>query len=1225
MTPNLDTYITELESKIQILELENETLSAKAEENLLLNRAFEKITVDDDINKLLTNTLESISILLNIQFSGLFELIDKQFICKNSYALFSNEETIDIQIKVPEILVKKLISKKTCVINEMESGFDFIYPNSDFVAENAVIIPFNSEIIKNRFFVFINISHEQNIAERVPLFEKFIGIISAKLERIYYQNELKILNEELEKKIDLRTQELQKRNSELKTERIRAEKNEALLRNLVEVIPDGIYKSTEGGVFVEVNPAMVDMLGYDSKEELMAIDIKTQLYFHVDDRESVVLQENLKETGIYRMRKKDGSEIWVEDHGWLTFDKKTNTFFHEGIMRDVTERKYAEEALLKSEAKYREIFENIQDAFYEVTLDGVVIEISPSFNILSKGQYTREDLIGKPLSEVYANYNDRDLFLKELQRKGNVNDYELDLKNKDGSIIPCSISSRIQFDVSGNPVKIIGSIRDITERKNAEKELKKLTTAVEQSANTIIITNAEGEIEYANPVFTELTGYTADQAKGQNPRFLNAGTQNKEYYAEMWKTILGGKIWKGEFHNKTKGGDLFWEQVTISPIKDKEGKTINFLAVKEDITAKRNAEQALKESEEKYRTMIETSNDLIWMLDGNGNFTFFNKQTEETTGYLIKDWMGKSFTPLIFEEELPFLQDVFVKGMNGKPTAYEFHLKIANGSILTFSVKTAPIVINEVVTGMVSFARDITQQKEAELKLLKALKNVEESETRFKALHNASFGGIAIHDKGLILDCNQGLAEMSGYTVKELIGMDGLLLIAEDLRELVMSNILAAYEKPYEAIGLQKNGKEYALRLEAKNIPYKGKEVRVVEFRDISEIKKAENNLKDALEKATESDRLKSAFLANMSHEIRTPMNGILGFAELLKQPDLTGEQQQEYIRIIEKGGARMLNIINDIVDISRIESKQVKISLSETNIIEQIEYIYTFFKPEVENKSIKFLVKNELQVQDALVITDREKLYAILTNLVKNAIKYTEKGSIEFGCKIIEMHGRASIQFYIEDTGIGIPIQRQEAIFERFIQADIEDKMARQGAGLGLAISKAYVEMLGGDMWLESLENKGSTFYFTIPYVPVKVEQMTVKGRVMEDFEESHINNLKILIVEDDETSAELISIVINNYGKEILVAQTGEEAVEACRLHPDIDLILMDIQLPVMNGYEATRQIREFNTEVVIIAQTAFALIGDKEKALDAGCDDYISKPINADELLKLVMNYF
>jgi len=243
-----------------------------------------------------------------------------------------------------------------------------------------------------------------------------------------------------------------------------------------------------------------------------------------------------------------------------------------------------------------------------------------------------------------------------------------------------------------------------------------------------------------------------------------------------------------------------------------------------------------------------------------------------------------------------------------------------------------------------------------------------------------------------------------------------------------------------------------------------------------------------AKEKAEESDRLKSAFLANMSHEIRTPMNGILGFAELLKEPNLTGKEQQEYIKIIEKSGARMLNIINDIVDISKIESGLMEVSIKESNINEQIEYIYIFFRPEVEGKGMQLSYRNGLVSSESIIKTDREKLFAILTNLVKNAIKYTNKGSIEFGYDHVETHGprnigagSASLQFYVKDTGIGIPKDRQEAIFERFIQADISDKYAYQGAGLGLSISKAYVEMLGGRIWVESEEGKGSTFYFTL------------------------------------------------------------------------------------------------------------------------------------------------
>ncbi|MBL0683237.1 sensor histidine kinase [Aquimarina mytili] len=252
---------------------------------------------------------------------------------------------------------------------------------------------------------------------------------------------------------------------------------------------------------------------------------------------------------------------------------------------------------------------------------------------------------------------------------------------------------------------------------------------------------------------------------------------------------------------------------------------------------------------------------------------------------------------------------------------------------------------------------------------------------------------------------------------------------------------------------------------------------------DITDIKLYEQELNKLKEKAEESDRLKSAFLANMSHEIRTPMNGILGLAELLKEPKLSGDEQQLYLDLIKESGARMLNIIKDIIDISKIEADQVKVFISEVDVNEQTEYLYNFFKPETDKKGITLELHNDLKKEKAIINTDKEKFNAILTNLVKNAIKYTEEGSIEFGYYL----KNNLLEFYIKDTGMGIEKKRQKAIFERFVQADIGDRYALEGAGIGLSIAKAYVEMLQGDIWVESKKNKGSTFYFTIPYVTSK------------------------------------------------------------------------------------------------------------------------------------------
>ncbi|MEI6851449.1 MAG: ATP-binding protein [Bacteroidota bacterium] len=376
-----------------------------------------------------------------------------------------------------------------------------------------------------------------------------------------------------------------------------------------------------------------------------------------------------------------------------------------------------------------------------------------------------------------------------------------------------------------------------------------------------------------------------------------------------------------------------------------------------------------------------------------------------------------------------------------------------------------------------------------------------------------------------------------------------------------------------------------------------------------------------AKEKADESNSLKSAFLSNMSHEIRTPMNGILGFSELLKNPNLSSNQQQEFIEIIQKSGDRMLNIINDIIDISKIESGQMSIKIKEINISEQLDYTYSFFKNEVKSKPIKLSIKKDSQLTNTIIETDGEKVYAVLTNLVKNAVKFTKQGSIEFGYRLKEKF----IEYYVKDTGIGIPKDRQTAIFERFVQADIHDTKAYQGAGLGLAISKAYVQMLGGEIWVESEEDKGSQFYFTIPCNIINREVYSVENLISDKTKNSQKGNLKILIVEDNDISQLVILKMVESFSREVLVANNGLEAVELCQNNPDLDLVLMDVKIPKIDGHQATKKIREFNKDLIIIAQTAYGLADDREKAMESGCNDYVSKPIKQELLLSLIQKYF
>ena len=402
---------------------------------------------------------------------------------------------------------------------------------------------------------------------------------------------------------------------------------------------------------------------------------------------------------------------------------------------------------------------------------------------------------------------------------------------------------------------------------------------------------------------------------------------------------------------------------------------------------------------------------------------------------------------------------------------------------------------------------------------------------------------------------------------------------------------------------------------------FQGKKALLEIFLDITERKVKELELIRAKERAEESNRLKSAFLANMSHEICTPMNGILGFTELLKEPDLTSDDQQDFIQTIQISGARMLETINHIVDVSKIESGLMNVDIQETNLNEKIESVYAFFKSEIELKGLKFLFKNRVPSNGVILKTDIEKVCSILENLLKNAIKFTYDGSIEFGYTKKEKY----LEFYVKDTGVGIPLIQQELIFERFRQGSELLDRKYEGSGLGLSICKSYVEMLGGKIWVRSEEGKGSTFYFTIPFSAEQEENPEIIKNTTSEQKEVASTELNILVVEDDEISHSLMTRTLQKISKELFHANNGVEAIDICRNNAEINLIMMDIRMPIIDGFEATRQIREFNTEVIIIAQSAFRFTGDIEEATEAGCNDYITKPINRSLLFEVIKKYF
>ena len=387
------------------------------------------------------------------------------------------------------------------------------------------------------------------------------------------------------------------------------------------------------------------------------------------------------------------------------------------------------------------------------------------------------------------------------------------------------------------------------------------------------------------------------------------------------------------------------------------------------------------------------------------------------------------------------------------------------------------------------------------------------------------------------------------------------------------------------------------------------------------ELKHEAQERKAAQIRAEESDKLKTAFLANMSHEIRTPVNAIVGFSDLLRDPELNLNDRDLYLDYITNGGKALLTLINDIIDISKIEAGQVRIAKEGCSLESIMMELYMMFGEEIKKKGkskIELKIEQATQTRKMAVITDPYRLKQVMSNLISNAIKFTNSGSIEFGYKVQD---EDNLLFFVKDTGIGIPEDKTEIIFHRFRQ--IEDAFTKNyyGTGLGLAISKKLTSLMGGEMWVESVSGEGSVFYFTLPFETAGSKEQYLETDHGAVFNES-LKGKSILVVEDEDSNYLLIENMLKGYDMKIIRAADGITAVDVFKKNGrTIDLVLMDIKIPGINGYEATKQIKKIKSMVPVIAQTAYALTSEKENCIEAGCDDYISKPYNKQELLSVM----
>jgi PAS domain S-box-containing protein len=508
---------------------------------------------------------------------------------------------------------------------------------------------------------------------------------------------------------------------------------------------------------------------------------------------------------------------------------------------------------------------------------------------------------------------------------------------------------------------------------------------------------------------------------------------------------------------------------------------------------------------------------------------------------------------------------------------------------------------------------------------LNAQQALSESELRFRRLtENADdlIYRFELYPEKKFSYVSPAATRITGYTPEEhyLDPELGMKMVHPDDQHLLslLSSDEEAIRTPARLRWIRKNGE--VIWTEQRNVPIYNEKGQLIALegisRDITERKRSEEALQRAKEKAEESDQLKTAFLNNLSHEIRTPLNAIVGFSEFLNEPGITREQIGNFTRIIRSSSDQLLSIIDDIVNISKIEAGQIENFDKKCDINKVLNQVYNLLLPKTSEKQIKFRFHTGLNEKEAMVITDQAKLEQVLYHLVGNAVKFTDEGHVEFGCSLKEDF----LRFYVADTGAGIEPAHQEIVFQRFHQTDTGERRVKSGMGLGLPIAKAFVERLGGQIWMESNPGAGTMVFFTVPWRPetapvISKDKGSAKGSA---------GHKTILVAEDEENNFELLRVILSSSDMEIIHAWDGKQALEYVNDNPGIDMVLMDIKMPVMGGYEATRKIKALKPDLPVVALTAYALPGDREKALDAGCDDYMAKPVSLKEFLRVVNKY-
>lgn len=993
---------------------------------------------------------------------------------------------------------------------------------------------------------------------------------------------------------------------------------------------------------------------------------------HPEDYEYVMqafekaITQNIPYRISFRIVWQDGSIRYLQAFGELIRDANGKPSRLIGTAQDITEIKLVEHALSNSEARYRSVIVALREGIVLHNERGIIYECNPSAeHILG---LSRAEMIGQIPEEPHwvTVHEDGSLFpwdthpvVITLRTGLPMSDVIMGICKPKGVLwLSINVQPLISYrsSIHANGISkcqgVVASFTDITERKRAEDQLwrsqQRYKTLATASPVGLFETDKEGTCMYVNDQTCRILQRSIAELIGSRWTDSLHPHDQEKVFAEWKQCIEYEEKFYRECRFKRPDGEIVWVVGQIAPSFGTDDKLEGFVGTLTDITQLRRTEEQLQVAEAQYQMLVEYVPAVIYTASiyEREDFFYISPQVELLLGFTTLEWLngrGLWCKQIHFEDKKWVCAKHSTAVSSGKTFEAEYRLIKSTGeiiwvhdeAIIRFDRDNQPQVVQGVLM-------DISTRKQAEAAL-------RESERYRRMLIEESQVGLGIFRMdGKIGEVNPAFAHILGYTVEEIVNKlrccditpsTHLASDREQIRQVKKTGRFGPYEKEF----FHKDGYMVLVKLSGLLINNQGEIAIWVNMEDITEQRNIEEALRKEKERAEVANHAKTAFLTNMSHELRTPLNSILGYTQILKRDKALNKAQLEGIDVIHRSGEYLLTLINDILDLSKIEANRVELYPTDIQFIGFLKDIVELFKARAKEKEVTFNYE-ELSLLPSVVYADEKRLRQILVNLLSNAFKFTKQGHVSLKVKIEEdtliKTGKQDrqlqkIRFEVEDTGVGIALEDLETIFLPFQQVGEKDYRA-QGTGLGLSITKKLVEMMGGQLLVKSILGVGSLFWTTLELPtmqkitePLHGKEPLIIGykivpRTMIRLQSPPIrpqkSKIKILVVDDKaENRLTLVNFLLS-LGFDVLEAEDGRTGIELVKDIKDIDVILMDLVMPMTDGLEATRQIRQIHEfkDVIIIAISASIFNQHQQQSIEAGCDDFISKPIHTEVLL-------